>query len=363
MNVYRYKLASNKFPKLDCPYCGEKKHWQRYIDTETGEVLPEQHGRCDNEQKCGHWVTPKDTDYSKMIWEQEQGNRSEFTDNWKPQYKEQRPTPKAEPVFFDFETFKKTLKPERYEQNTFIQNLLNNVLFPFEISDLKKIISMYYLGTENKRDRKSAITFPFIDINRKIRAIQVKQFDRNNHTKSTDFLHKIIERDLTRNNKEIPEWLNEYNKNELKVSCLFGEHLLNKYPTNPIALVEAPKTAIYGTLYFGFPEQPENLIWLAVGAESWLNENRAKVLQGRTVYVFPDLSKEGNTFKKWETKTKEMENRLPGTKFIFSDLLERLAPETDKYKGYDIADYLIKFDFRGFRKRNSLDLPDQKTPL
>ena len=153
-----------------------------------------------------------------------------------------------------------------------------------------------------------------------------------------------------------------YLKQDKRVSCLFGSHLLSKYPQNPIALVEAPKTAIYGSLYFGFPEQPENFIWLAVYNKSSFSYDKLKVLQGRDVYTFPDLSKDGNTFKEWETKAKEMENRLPGTKFIFSDLLEQLAPETDKYEGYDIADYLIKQDWRIFRKRNIQEQPPQPEP-
>jgi hypothetical protein len=36
------------------------------------------------------------------------------------------------------------------------------------------------------------------------------------------------------------------------------------------------------------------------------------------------------------------------TSFTVSDFLERKAPETDKLKGYDLADYLIKFDYRQF---------------
>jgi hypothetical protein len=75
------------------------------------------------------------------------------------------------------------------------------------------------------------------------------------------------------------------------------------------------------------------------------------------VYVFPDLSKDGSTFKEWESKAKEYESRLPGTRFIFSDLLERLAPERDKREGYDLADYLIKHDWRQFRKDNIQDQP------
>jgi hypothetical protein len=160
----------------------------------------------------------------------------------------------------------------------------------------------------------------------------------------------------------LPEWLEAYTKQDKRVSCLFGEHLLSKYHRNPVALVEAPKTAIYGTLYFGLPEAPENFIWLAVYNKSSFSFNKLKALQGRFVYVFPDLSKDGNTFKEWETKAKEYKSRLPGTQFIFSDLLERLAPERDKSEGNDLADYLIKQDWRQFRKRNIQESPPQTEP-
>ena len=106
------------------------------------------------------------------------------------------------------------------------------------------------MGTVKNGYRKGAITFPFIDIQNKVRAIQVKQFDETNHTNGTDFLHSIIEKHCTRNNNPLPEWLQAYNKNETKVSCLFGEHLLNRYKRNPVAIVEAPKTAVYCWLYF-----------------------------------------------------------------------------------------------------------------
>ena len=82
-----------------------------------------------------------------------------------------------------------------------------------------------------------------------------------------------------------------------------------------------------------------------------------KALKGRFVYVFPDLSKDGNTFKEWETKAKEYESRLPGTRFIFSDLLEQAAPEADKSEGNDLADFLIKLDWRRFRH---LEAKEQK---
>ncbi len=350
MNKHRYTLASNKVPKTNCPQCGAKKHWQRYIDIETGEVLPEQHGRCDNEQKCGHWVTPKDTGYAKKIWEQERGNYSELPNNMKPRRMRINPKPKLKTVYFNFETFLQTLKPERYKKNKFIQNLLNRVKFPFEDSDITKVIKLYRLGTISKGYRAGAVTFPFIDNMNRVTAIQVKEFDIANHTISTDFLHSIIEKHHIKKGKPLPKWVKAYAKQDKLVSCLFGEHLLCKYPLNPVALVEAPKTAIYGTLYFGIPESPECLIWLAVYNKSSFSLEKVRALQGREVYIFPDLSKDGSTFKEWKDKAKSFENELPGTRFIFSDILERMAPNEDKQKGMDLADYLIQHDWRKLRK-------------
>jgi glutaredoxin len=351
MHKHRYTLASNKVKKLNCPYCGAKKHWQRYIDIETGEVLSEEHGRCDNTDKCGKWVKPKDTGYAKMIWEQERGNPWNLQNNWKPQSKKVITQPTAEPVFFDFETFKRTLQTDRYERNTFVQNLLENVSYPFEVEDVTKVIQLYRLGTVSKGYRAGAITFPFIDANNNVRTIQVKQFNETNHTIGTDFLHSIIEKHHTGNNKPLPEWLEAYTKQDKLVSCLFGENILSKYSDAIVYLFESPKTAVYSTLYFGHP-LISNIICLAVYNKSSFSFDKIKALKGRDVYVFPDLSKDGNTFKEWETKAKEYESRLPGTRFIFSDLLEVLAPEKARSEGDDLADFLIKLDWRTFRKKN-----------
>ena len=269
---------------------------------------------------------------------------------------EYRYTP--EPVFFDFDTFKQTLHPERYEKNTFIQNLFYRVQFPFTVDEVTKVIQLYRLGTVATGYRAGAITFPFIDIKGNGRAVQVKQFDEQNHTTGTDFLHSIIAEYHTRNNKPLPEWLEAYIKQDNHILCLFGEHLLNKYHCNPVALVEDPKAAVYGSLYFGLPETPESLIWLAVNNKSGFTFDNLKVLQGHFVYVFPDLSKDGNTLKDWETEAEEYENRLPGTRFIVSDL----APERDKSEDNDLADFLIKQDRRLFRERNIQELPTQPEP-
>lgn len=349
-NEHRYKLASNKVSKLDCPYCGAKKHWQRYIDIETGEVLPDIWGRCDNADKCGQWDDPYKDGYAKMIWEQENGNRSEIPNNWKPKPKKIIPQPTREPIFFNIEEFQKTLKS--YDKNIFIQNLRNNVLYPFNDIEIANVIDLYHLGTIPEGYRAGAITFPFIDVNENIRTIQVKEFDANNHTKKdgTGYYHTLLEFQYKQKGEPIPGWLEAYNRNETKVSCLFGEHNLKDYPNAKIYLFEAPKTAIYSTFYFGHP-RVSNILCLAVYNKSSFSFDKLKVLQGRFVYVFPDLSKDGNTFKEWETKAKEYELRMNNTRFVFSNLLEQVAPEEDRIAGLDIADYLIKLDWRQFRQK------------
>jgi len=326
----KYTLESGS-KKFHCPNCN-KKTYVRYINTSTNQYIDYDFGRCDRESKCQYHKKPNFNTGIEM----------------KP-YTPQ-PVLNKEVVYFNFDVFKTTLQNERYANNVFIQNLNKNVLYPLKIDDLNNVISMYRLGTIVNGYRAGGTTFPFIDSSQNIRTIQVKQFDKSNHTISTDFLHSIIERHYTKKNIPYPEWLIRYINQDKRVTCLFGEHLLSKYPKNPIALVEAPKTAIYGTLYFGFPEQNENnMIWLAVYNKSSFSFDKLKVLKGRDVFVFPDLSKDRQTYNEWKQKSINYERQLSNTRFVFSDILERYATDEQKEKGLDLADFLIVQDWRKYR--------------
>jgi len=309
-----------------CPDC-RKKSFVRYIDTETKQYLPDIYGRCDRESNCTYHLNPYKAGYGTN-----EPKAKEFT---------AKPKPKPMPIFYLPETIlNATLKD--YDKNVFIQNLLK--LAP--IADIEKVISLYRIGTIGTGSRAGAVTFPFIDKAGNIRTIQAKQFSETNHTQSTDFVHSIIARYHTNRGEVLPGWLQDYTKNEGFVSCLFGEHLLNKYPSNPVALVEAPKTAIIGTLYYGLPETPKDLLWLAVYNKSSLTFDKCKALRGRNVVLFPDL----NAYIDWNKRVKEISIKLPGTRFIVSDLLERNASPEDVSNGLDLADYLTRFDYSAFRK-------------
>lgn len=351
-NEYRYKFQKGS-KKDHCPECGNKT-FVKYIDTNTGNYLPEQYGRCDRESKCNYHLNPYKDGYLKRIFEQERGD---YSGNWKPQRKINQLKPAPEPVFIPFDVFAQTR--QGYEKNVFIQNLLSRVPFPFKLNEIERVISQYNLGTVCNGYRAGAITFPFIDIGGNVRTIQVKQFDQANHSTGTDFLHSLIEKYHSKKNEHLPGWLEAYKKNEKTVSCLFGENLLNKYPQSPVALVEAPKTAVYCSLYFGLPELPENLLWLAVYNLSSLNLDKCKALQGKDVYLFPDLSKDGKAFELWSNKAKQLSSLLPGTRFEVSDLLEKLAPNELKEAGADIADVLIKMDWRKFKNTAAIQFKNQ----
>jgi hypothetical protein len=337
MVKFRYQLQkyNGMKTKFQCPACHDKHSFVKYIDTETGQYLSDKVGRCDKEDKCGYHYKPKQyfADYNIPF------SPSDYSFGYTPAI------PKPVTFIPSFE-FKKTLRG--YDQNRFINNLLYNVPYPFLEDDILKIIDLYKLGTITTGKYKSAITFPYIDPLNNVRAIQIKLFDDNNHSLETTFLHSIISYTLISEKKPIPKWLNDYNENEKKIACLFGAHLLSQFPHNPIALVEAPKTAIYGTQYFGFPDNPKNLLWLAVFNLSSLTLDKVQALKGRKVFLFPDLSKNGHAFNLWSEKAADFNQIMPDTQFMVSDLLEANAPTILREKGADIADILINLHWKLF---------------
>jgi hypothetical protein len=145
MKNYRYSLEK-KGKNHYCPSCA-KKRFIRYVDAHTGQYLPEQYGRCSRENKCSYFLNPYKDGYSEAIWEQEKGSKT----NWKPtllSYKK-KPLNKPKRAYMPDEVLSQTRAG--YEQNTFIQNLLLSVPFPFEVEDVEQVISLYHLGTVQRQ--------------------------------------------------------------------------------------------------------------------------------------------------------------------------------------------------------------------
>jgi len=306
--AYRYTLETyNGKNRYHCPSCQHKRVFSLYIDTETGEQISPNVGRCNRESNCGHHYTPK---------QYFQDNNISF-DTTQPVAYIQRPiAPPPKPVsFIPVELFKASLKA--HEANHFVQFLVG--LFGAEVAS--GLVSRYFIATS--KHWNGATVFWQIDTNGKVRTGKIMLYNptTGKRVKNLElpvyWVHKALKQ---------PEF-------ELK-QCLFGEHLLID-KTKPVAIVESEKTAVIASVYL------PQFIWVAVGSLTNLHAEKCSILKGRTVTLFPDL----NGFDKWSSKAEELSHLAI---FTVSNLLELKATEAERQQGFDLADYLINFNYKSF---------------
>jgi hypothetical protein len=303
-----YKGMNTRY-RCPAPNCGKGKTFSLYRDTETGEHIHPTVGRCNRESSCGYHFTPK---------QYFQDNNISFD---KPQFKAYKPrpiAPQSKPVsFIPFEVFQDSLNPTAFETNHFVQFLIN--LFGVEVAS--QLVSRYFIATS--KHWNGATVFWQIDTQGKVRTGKIMLYSptTGKRVKNLElpvyWVHKALKQ---------PEF-------ELR-QCLFGTHLLID-KTKPVAIVESEKTAVIASVYL------PQFIWVAVGSLTNLNAEKCSILKGRTVTLFPDL----NGFEKWSSKAKELSHLA---NFTVSELLERKASEAEKKQGFDLADYLIKFNYKAF---------------
>lgn len=322
MNNHRYILEPYKGmnTRYRCPSCQQRdKTFSRYIDTETGEHIHPSVGRCNRESNCGYHYTPK---------QYFQDNNISFDTPQPKAYKPRPVTPQPKPVsFIPVEVFKASLNPTAFEVNHFVKFLID--LFGVEVAS--ELVSRYFIATS--KHWNGATVFWQIDTQGKVRTGKIMLYSPTTGKRVKEpfnhinWVHKALKQ---------PEY-------ELR-QCLFGEHLLID-KTKPVAIVESEKTAVIASVYL------PQFVWVAVGSLTNLNAEKCSILKGRTVTLFPDL----NGFEKWSSKAKELSHLAI---FTVSDLLERKATEAEKKQGFDLADYLIKFNYKEF----SLPEPEATEP-
>ncbi len=349
----RYQLAPYRGPatRTTCPACGKGKAFVPYLDTRTGEPLPEPYGRCNRESNCGHHLSPYQAgrrssgpsglSYADDVYQRERAA-------WKNQpgspltrnlaHRPPMPTPNLRPVLsIPDEVFTASLR--HYDRNQFARLLRQH----FGMGVAAELLARYQIGTSSFWP--GATVFWYIDEKDRKRGGQVVLFDEQGHTarktrpdgevkRCTSWVHTALAVHCQRQHVAAPDWLDSYIEHADKSPCLFGlPQLLNAPPTQPVAVVEAPKTAVLCTLYF------PQFSWLAVGALSYLNAERMAPLRGRNVVLFPDLSEGGTVFSRWSSKAGELSKQ--GFSVSVSDYLERHATDEQRAAGADLADYLL----------------------
>lgn len=290
-----YKSKSSRF---ECPACGRKNVFSRYVDGNGEHIAPEV-GRCNREVKCGYHLTPKEYFAARGT-------------AWTPPVRRPKPKPAPMPLVEIPAVYFEKSQAGR-ERNAFVQFLMGR----YDHADVLRVCEAYGVGSF-----EDFTTFWRVDGQGRIWTAKLIRYDaatgkrRKDLEYSFDWMHALLKR------REVLPELSDYRR------VLFGAHLLSDSGA-PVAIVESEKTAVIARL-----ELPEYL-WLACGGRTQISTERLCAFGNRRVLLFPD----SDSFDYWSKLASEARSR--GANVVVSDLLEtELTPE-QKADGYDLADYFL----------------------
>ena len=299
---HRYTLEQYKGPasKYTCPSCEHRHTFTRYVDTATSEHLAEHVGRCDRQDKCGHHVKPRD--YFAAGGERPSGE-------WTP--------PPPLPELPGYRMSRAEVRATMGKDG--VNNLLSYLGTLLDPEQVKRTAWEYCVGTWTAPGTlHGASTFWQVDRAGEVRTAKLVQYDPNTGHRvkgAQHWTHSLA--------GGIPEGFR-------LDQCLFGEHLLDKYPDAPVGIVEAEKTALIARLFV------PDVLWMATGGLAELKVSKLLPLVGRHVTLWPDL---GEGFTTWSAKASELEPLFAS--LVVVDLLECVASAEEQAQGLDLADYLL----------------------
>ena len=307
-NEYRFRLQKYRHgSKIDCPSCGHRKCFTRYIDTEVAIEFPDYVGRRDREEHCGYHYTPKEY----------------FAGN--PQAKEQISSPSiSRPSIMKA---KKANTPavshidaaimEKSMSHYNINPLFAYMCSAFGDAEAERLFRHYKVGTSSKWG--GSTVFWQVDMAGRVRTGKIICYDpATGHRIKEPQAHVSWAHSALR----IPD----FNLRQ----CLFGEHLLATDREQMVMLVESEKTAMIAAHFM------PSFLWLATGGKNGcFNRDAMQVLADRDVTLFPDLGATGQ----WSEKAEMLRGICRSV--TVSLLLEQQATDEQREQGLDIADFLL----------------------
>ena len=329
MADYRFHLQKYKpGSKISCPSCGKARCFTRYIDDEEEISFPDSVGICDHINSCGYHYSPKEYFHDNPDVLQTGAERP-------PVLKRRVMAPK--PIQDN------SFLPSYIPKDDMMKNLTHyemNPLFLY-LSEIwgeaktVQLMSRYNVGTSKKWG--GSAVFWQVDVKGRIRTGKIMLYDpKTGHRVKEPHSHVC--------------WVHS----ELKLpdfhlrQCLFGEHLLMKNPTMPVAIVESEKTALIGTVFV------PDILWLATGGmNGCFNADTMSVLKDRNVTLFPDLG----AFEILSQKASILSGICQ--RVAVSDVLEKNATDEQRSRGLDIADFLLEEP----SKRQILQSMIQRNPV
>jgi len=232
------------------------------------------------------------------------------------------PVPRHKPTQKPSETQYTYIPENMVNELVTVENSLCSCLMrQFQPEAVEWLTEEYRIGCYAMNGLDDYTVFPSIDHHGRVYNLKIQHYDTNpqsarfGHSDQTSYWLGTI---WAREGK-LPATSN------FQTPCLFGEHLLSRYPDSVVALVESPKNALYGALAF------PRLTWVAAGSKSMLRRQRLQPLLGRDVIVIPDC----DAVDEWTVALKGMADLA---NFTVSDFCRREAPQGQPK--FDIADYL-----------------------
>lgn len=246
MVSYKWQLRKSS-KKEFCPACGKKRFVPYVLASDCKTIARNEngvaiYGRCDREQNCGYHLYPKHT------------TDEEYTP---PVVQDKKPG------------IRFAIGGVRTDTQTALFEYACKLTSPH---NALRVWNEYKIG----RDGQWTV-FWQIDKNGEVRTGKEILYSENGHRRKdvkypAMWTHKLQKWSALRSGDELQQ-------------CFFGEHLLTKYPTAKVCIVESEKTAALMSAY----TSPEDWVWLASGGSQGLsNEEKNAALKGREVYLCPD---------------------------------------------------------------------------
>lgn len=317
MSKYRFHLQKYSLgSKIACPSCERPRCFVKYVDEEGVVSFSNEVGKCDHEISCGYHYTPRDF----------------FRDNPNANIKEERSSDYVQPVksthekeiivppsFIPLEYFNASLA--HFEKNPLYKYLCR----VFGEAEAQRVFHLYHVGTSAKWG--GATVFWQIDANEQVRSGKIILYnsETGHRVKEPHSYVSWAHRELQ---------LKDFNLKQ----CLFGEHLLIRYPDAPVILVESEKTAIVMSHFI------PNYVWVATGGiNGCFKEEFVHSLKGRDVTLIPDL---GAT-QLWKEKSQFIEmfgNPVTNTKGWKTAKIKDVAPEMPSKEQLSGKIWLLNLD-------------------
>lgn len=309
MSEYRFHLEKYRCgSKIDCPNCGKKRCFVRYIDEQGTVQFLSTVGKCDHEQSCGYHYTPRE--YFRDNPDALSNDDRRIDRIFRQSIVRTRPVP-VEPSYISPAIVEASLF--HYDQNPLYRYLCG----VFGAEETMRLFNLYCIGTSAKWG--GSTVFWQTDEEGRVRTGKIMLYNS-----STGRRVKEPQACVSWAHAELR--LPDFNLRQ----CLFGQHRLSLYPYRTVFLVESEKTAVIASHYM------PDVLWLATGGKNGcFNVQTVEVLRGRDVILLPDLG-----------ATDTWKNKLPILRPVcrsvtVSMMLEDMATNEQCSQGLDIADFLL----------------------